>query len=162
MQHMTGVGDHALGQLPKAGLARGEIGARELQHLGRFRLGAGYPEHGRDDLAPARLGFLDPVENRVDELVRGIARELDAAVGLRPPPVPREERGLLAAQPGIVAAQACGKRFEVLVVAKPGLIRKLAQPARVTLGRSLGAWQSSSTWKVLDSPGHAPSERPNV
>src|SRR5216117_86308 len=104
MQHMTGVGDHALCQLPEASLARGEIGARELEHLGRFRFCAYHPEHRRGDLAPAGLGFLDPVKYGIDELVRGIARELDAAVGLRSSPVPREEGGLLAAQAEIVAA----------------------------------------------------------
>ncbi len=155
MNHMAGAGDHAFGQSPETRLARGEILRRELQKLGRLRLGAHNPEHGRCDLAPARLGFLEPIEKRVDELVYGIACELDAAVGLRPSPVPREERGLLDAQAGIVAAQALGERFEVFVVAKRRLFAQLGQPARVALGRLLRSRPGEPKTFQVDELRHA-------
>src|SRR6266571_9567679 len=85
MEHMTRFGDDTFGQLPETRLARGEILSRELQKLRRLRLGAGNPEHGRGDVAPAGLGFLEAVEHRIHELVRRIARELHAALLLRAP-----------------------------------------------------------------------------
>jgi len=61
----------------------------------------------------------------------------------------------LAAQPGIVAAQALGERFEVLVVAKRGLFAELGQPARVALGRLLRARSREPKTFQVDEFRHA-------
>ena len=96
VHHVPGLGDHALGQLAKAGPARGEIFGGQLEYPRGFGLRACDPQHRRRDAAPARLRFFEPGQHRVHELVRRVARQLDAPVRLCPAPVPRQKLRTLA------------------------------------------------------------------
>ncbi len=110
------------------------IGADVAQHVGLRGL---HPEHRAFDAAPACQHFVDSIQRRIDDSVRGIAGDAKAscAIGLRP--VLREKRCALGRQPRIVLHQPRSDFFARRVITQRCALLQLVDPLRVAPGRLL-------------------------
>ena len=95
-------------------------------------------QHRRDDLAPARFGFLATVEHGVDPLVRRVGQHANAAVRFLPGPRLRDERGAVGRQARVAAREQVRERVERRKARELRRLAQLPEPLAVTTRRLLG------------------------
>ena len=104
------------------------------------------PQRRRRDVAPDRVGFLDPVHRRVRQPVPGIGGEANRSVRQRLGPMRRQKDGLVAGQSRIALLQPVRDRVEACIGGEIARRRERVEPFRHLVrrgGRLLGAHAES-------------------